>query len=120
MCLYNSWFSGDEFKKIKPNLKKIIGHEIKILRKMHGVSGFELGVMINKSQQQISRYENGSTPIPLDTLILLLCLFNIPPDIFFGKILFLLKNNENTKKSLNNIYKSSKIHKHSEYWKTLK
>lgn len=120
MCLYNSWFSGKDLKTIKFNLKKTIGREIKTLRKMHGISGLELGIIIDKSQQQISRYENGSTSIPLETLMLLLYLFNVPPEIFFNRILFLVKNDANIKKTLFNISKSSKIHNYSEYWKTLK
>ncbi|HEO9718816.1 TPA: helix-turn-helix transcriptional regulator [Morganella morganii subsp. morganii] len=120
MHSYIKWLSDDEFERFKFNLTKIIGREIRTLRKTHGVSGLELGITINKSQQQVSRYENGSTPIPLDILIILLYIFEIPPEFFFNKILSSLKSDINTKKTLGNISKSSKIHKHSEYWKTLK
>ncbi|HCR3201432.1 TPA: helix-turn-helix transcriptional regulator [Morganella morganii] len=120
MHSYIKWLSDDEFERFKFNLTKIIGREIKTLRKTHGVSGLELGITINKSQQQVSRYENGSTPIPLDILIILLYIFEMPPEFFFNKILSSLKSDINTKKTLGNISKSSKIHKYSEYWKTLK
>ncbi|WP_205814049.1 helix-turn-helix domain-containing protein, partial [Morganella morganii] len=71
----------------KKELHAVIGQEIRILRKSKGITGHELGSIIQLSQQQISRYENGDSAIPLDTLILILRIFNISPEKFIHRVL---------------------------------
>ncbi|HGN9341093.1 TPA: helix-turn-helix domain-containing protein, partial [Morganella morganii] len=77
-------------RNFKKKLQVIIGQEIKALRKSKGISGYELGDIIRISQQQISRYECGDSAIQIDTLILILRLFNISPEKFIHRILFLV------------------------------
>ncbi|MEY1422384.1 helix-turn-helix domain-containing protein [Morganella morganii] len=76
-------------RNFKKKLQVIIGQEIKSLRKSKGISGYELGDIIRISQQQISRYECGDSAIQIDTLILILRLFNISPEKFIHRILSL-------------------------------
>lgn len=119
MFSYNKDISSHELKKLQLKIRKVIGAELKIIRKVHGISGMELGNLINKSQQQISRYENGSTVIPLDILILLLYLFETPPDVFFERIFGHIKSDTNAQRLLNRKSKLCSIYKCKEYWKSL-
>lgn len=48
---------------------KMIGGQIRKIRKITGITSTELAGMIGVSQQQISRYENGSTKISLDIIL---------------------------------------------------
>ncbi|MCI9740285.1 helix-turn-helix domain-containing protein [Proteus mirabilis] len=43
--------------------------KIKEVRKSVGLSGNELGKVLGLSQQQVSRYERGESPITIDILI---------------------------------------------------
>ncbi|HBC0990430.1 TPA: helix-turn-helix transcriptional regulator [Escherichia coli] len=54
-----------------------LGMWIKSLRKQRGLSGKQLAVMINISQQQISRYERGVSDIRPDMLVHLLFILKI-------------------------------------------
>ncbi|MEI9747925.1 helix-turn-helix domain-containing protein [Moellerella wisconsensis] len=49
-------------------LNKKIGCFIKNKRKRMNITGKDLGVMLNISQQHVSRYENGITKITVTTL----------------------------------------------------
>ncbi|MDF5911618.1 helix-turn-helix transcriptional regulator [Morganella morganii] len=84
----------------KKELHAVIGQEIRILRKSKGITGHELGSIIQLSQQQISRYENGDSAIPLDTLILILRIFNISPEKFIHRVLFILNRDPDSKKTI--------------------
>lgn len=87
----------------KKELHTVIGREIKILRKSKGITGYELGTIIQLSQQQISRYENGDSAVPLDTLILILRIFNISPEKFLHRVLLILNRNPDSKKLLSHM-----------------
>lgn len=87
----------------KKELHVIIGREIKTLRKSKGITGYELGSIIKLSQQQISRYENGDSAVPLDTLILILRIFNISPEKFIHRVLLVLNRDPDSKKLLSHM-----------------
>ncbi|MDR2226600.1 MULTISPECIES: helix-turn-helix domain-containing protein [Providencia] len=54
---------------IRPNIfNKKIGCFIRNKRKRMDITGRDLGVMLNVSQQQVSRYENGITNITVTML----------------------------------------------------
>lgn len=54
---------------IRPNIfNKKIGFFIRNKRKRMDITGKDLGVMLNVSQQQVSRYENGITNITVTML----------------------------------------------------
>lgn len=54
---------------IRPNIfNKKIGCFIRNKRKRMDITGKDLGVMLNVSQQQVSRYENGITNITVAML----------------------------------------------------
>ena len=54
---------------IRPNIfNKKIGCFIRNNRKRMDITGKDLGVMLNVSQQQVSRYENGITNITVTML----------------------------------------------------
>ncbi|HFF8522806.1 TPA: helix-turn-helix domain-containing protein [Providencia rettgeri] len=54
---------------IRPNIfNKKIGYFIRNKRKRMDITGKDLGVMLNVSQQQVSRYENGITNITVTML----------------------------------------------------
>ncbi|QNH64642.1 helix-turn-helix transcriptional regulator [Proteus vulgaris] len=53
-------------------LRKIIGKYIKEARINKSLSGEQLGMLLNVSQQQISRYENAETSINIETLYVIL------------------------------------------------
>ncbi|HID7484206.1 TPA: helix-turn-helix domain-containing protein [Morganella morganii] len=55
--------------KIKNNVNVSVGKNIKKVRKSLGLSGNELGKILGVSQQQVSRYESGTSAITIDTLI---------------------------------------------------
>ncbi|EPL8096244.1 helix-turn-helix domain-containing protein [Morganella morganii] len=55
--------------KIKNNVSVSVGKKIKKVRKTVGLSGNELGKLLGLSQQQVSRYESGTSAITIDILI---------------------------------------------------
>lgn len=99
----------------KKELHTVIGQEIKTLRKSKGITGYELGSIIKLSQQQISRYENGDSAIPLDTLILILRVFNISPEKFIHRVLFILNRDPDAKKLLSHMSNHLNIYTDSSY-----
>ena len=48
-----------------------IGQKIKETRKSFGMTGKQLGLRLGVTQQQISRYESGTTPMTIDILFLI-------------------------------------------------
>ncbi|MEM8201591.1 helix-turn-helix transcriptional regulator, partial [Morganella morganii] len=53
-----------------------IGGKIKCQRLKNCLTGKELSIKINISQQQLSRYETGASLIPLDKLLMLADVLN--------------------------------------------
>ncbi|MGL4171592.1 helix-turn-helix domain-containing protein [Morganella morganii] len=105
-------------RNFKKKLQVIIGQEIKTLRKSKGISGYELGDIIRMSQQQISRYECGDSAIQIDTLILILRLFNISPEKFIHRILFLVNRDIESGKLLSVMSNHFHIYSDSNYLET--
>ncbi|EMJ4843575.1 TPA: helix-turn-helix transcriptional regulator [Morganella morganii] len=55
-----------------------VGKKIKEIRKSMGISGSCLAKRVGVSQQQISRYESGQTPMTIDMLIMISHVLNCP------------------------------------------
>lgn len=72
--------------QLKPIVSSSISQEIRSLRKRKGLSGKELGQLLNISQQQVSRYENGVNLISIDMLLLLLYVLDTKPFEFMSDI----------------------------------
>ncbi|HEM7146932.1 TPA: helix-turn-helix transcriptional regulator [Providencia stuartii] len=79
--------------RISVNLNKEIGRFIRQLRVSNSLSGKEFGRLVNLSQQQISRYENGVTCININTLNTLLVELNTDWSEFYKKVLHIDVNN---------------------------
>nr|WP_247709854.1 helix-turn-helix transcriptional regulator [Morganella morganii] len=62
-----------------------IGGKIKCQRLKNCLTGKELSIKINISQQQLSRYETGASLIPLDKLLMLADVLNISVSYFLMK-----------------------------------
>ncbi len=60
--MYSSSLQNENFFSI------IVGKKIRDFRIEKGISGAELGKMLNLSQQQVSRYERGINKITVDLL----------------------------------------------------
>lgn len=63
-----------------------IGSRIKCQRLKNCLTGKELSIKINISQQQLSRYETGASLIPLDKLLMLADILNINVNYFFDDV----------------------------------
>lgn len=63
-----------------------IGGKIKCQRLKNSLTGKELSIKINISQQQLSRYETGASLIPLDKLLMLADVLNISVSYFFDEM----------------------------------
>ncbi|MBC3997434.1 helix-turn-helix transcriptional regulator [Morganella morganii] len=61
---------------------KLIGGQIRKMRRITGVTSTELGNLIGVSQQQISRYEIGSTKISLEIILRISQVFGVSPYYF--------------------------------------
>ncbi|NIH17159.1 helix-turn-helix transcriptional regulator [Morganella morganii] len=61
---------------------KIIGGQIRKIRRITGVTSTELGNLIGVSQQQISRYEIGSTKISLEIILRISQALGVSPYYF--------------------------------------
>lgn len=68
-------------------LRKNIGLFIRELRVNNFLTGAQLGKLINVSQQQISRYENGVTSISIETLSNILQVLGSEWNEFYYKVL---------------------------------
>lgn len=60
-------------------------NRIKQLREEFKMSQTELGKKLNKTQQQISLYENGTNELDIDGYLILSKLFNCPIEYIAGK-----------------------------------
>lgn len=63
-----------------------VGREIRRQRKSRGMTGKELALRLNVSQQQVSRYECGVCHVSVDTLIHILAIFHVSIDEFFKPV----------------------------------
>lgn len=63
-----------------------VGKEIHKLRKERSMTGKELAILVNVSQQQISRYECDVCNLTVDTLIIILNVLNVPLTDFFNQV----------------------------------
>ncbi|WP_272671837.1 helix-turn-helix domain-containing protein [Providencia sp. PROV104] len=64
-----------------------IGNYIKNMRSKKGLTGKELANLIHVSQQQISRYENGTATVSIDRMLHILCMLNLSIHDFVEKII---------------------------------
>lgn len=65
---------------------RLIGNRIRSIRKSKGLTGSDLGKLLNLSQQHISRIENGSVKLNIEQLqritdVLVVPLYNILLDV---------------------------------------
>lgn len=61
-----------------------IGQKIRNIRKFHNMTQVKFSEKIHMTQQTLSRYENGKTPIPNDVIENVAQEFCIPLSYFFG------------------------------------
>lgn len=74
--MYSSSLQNENFFSI------IVGKKIRDFRIEKGMSGAELGKMLNLSQQQISRYERGINKITVDLLYEASLILDIDIELF--------------------------------------
>ena len=79
----------------------LIGNYLKSKRIEYGMTGAQVGKLLQVSQQQVSRYENGINTISLDLVLLFLDKLDLSIESFF---LYLLKEIDT---ELNNIHDES-------------
>ncbi len=65
---------------------KIIGQNLRKVRKLQGLSQTAFGKKIGVSSQQIQKYESGQNRLSCDRMYTVCCLFNVPADWFFEGI----------------------------------
>ena len=63
----------------KEDLLKIIGGNIKLLRKYYGITSEELGKETGMGRTAISRIENGKINITMETLVVIANYFKVSP-----------------------------------------
>lgn len=73
--------------KEQKSLNEKVGQYLKETRMNKDLSGKDLGVLLNISQQQISRYERGQNQITLDKLELMLSALEITWSDFIDSII---------------------------------
>ncbi|HEM7134008.1 TPA: helix-turn-helix transcriptional regulator [Providencia rettgeri] len=70
---------------IKGIIARNVGLKIKTIRKIYKVSGLNLAEFIGISQQQLSKYENGRSDIPISKIMLIAFYFSVDVNYFFTK-----------------------------------
>lgn len=75
-------------KKKPKELDIQIGSYIKKIRKEKGLSGMDLAQKIGISQQQLSRYENGTTKLTFATINEILLVFNKQWFHLFNEVIY--------------------------------
>lgn len=99
------------------NISIYIGSLLKCYRKSVGMTGAELGLRLNMSQQQISRYERGKNELTINGLMEFLLALDLKVydiDYFMKCILkFYQKNNEYDSLVLEDIHFSKRNNFHS-------
>ncbi len=77
-----------------------IGQRIRERRKAVGMSQTELSVLMGFSYQQIQKYENGSSQISIDKLLLFAKILNVTPHYFYEGIKLDEQNSNGIKNNL--------------------
>ncbi len=72
------------YNKIMENLKKFVGNKIKESRKDKGLTQKEVAAILNMTQQQYSRFENGVFELDYENLVKISTLFEVSLDYLFG------------------------------------
>ena len=62
-----------------------IGYRLKLLRKQYHLSQIELGKLLGVSKVSISNYQKGSRTPSMQTLLMILRVFNVSADYILGK-----------------------------------
>ncbi|MTC21249.1 helix-turn-helix domain-containing protein [Providencia stuartii] len=78
-------------------LSTLSGYFLRKARKEKKITGKELAKLMGSSQQQISRYENGITPLTIDLLYKFLLILEIDGASFIQKIFHEYANGSNNK-----------------------
>ncbi|MDV5227664.1 helix-turn-helix domain-containing protein [Providencia manganoxydans] len=81
-------------KSDSQSLRKDIGIFIRESRISKSLTGTQLGNLLDVSQQQISRYENGITSINIETLDTILQILDIEWSEFYRKVLMVDVTNQ--------------------------
>ena len=68
------------------NIQNIIGNNLKIIRKINGLSLVEMGTLLGCTGQQVQKYEVGKNKISITSLIKFATHLNIPIAVFFKEI----------------------------------
>lgn len=71
---------------MKETIRKYIADELRSLRAKNNISLVELSNILKINKDTISRYENASSSINIDTLETFLNYYNIDFDIFFSNV----------------------------------
>ncbi|WP_322957912.1 helix-turn-helix domain-containing protein [Providencia huashanensis] len=72
--------------KSEKNISVLAGRLLKEYRTSAGYTVWKLAEKINRSEQQLFRYERGVNKIDLDTLLTALRVLNIPSPDFFAQL----------------------------------
>ena len=62
-----------------------IGYRLKLLRKQYNLSQIELGRMLGVSKVSVSNYEKGARIPSMETLLMILRVFNVSADYILGR-----------------------------------
>lgn len=89
-------------KNTKNNVSASVGRKIKGIRKLAGMSGYDLAQRLGLSQQQISRYECGQTSMTIDTVVMIAHVLNISVNELLDD--YLTSEYSNTMLLVNNLY----------------
>ena len=76
----------------KNDIDFIIGQQLKKLRSEQGINGSQLGKILDISQQQVSRYENGVTTLSIDAIVTICLCFNLSLKEFLAPLMMLTEN----------------------------
>lgn len=71
---------------MKETIRRYIADELRSLRAKNNISLVELANILKINKDTISRYENASSSINIDTLETFLNYYNIDFDIFFSNV----------------------------------
>ncbi len=66
------------------NIKQLVGNRIKESRKQKGLTQKEVANILNMTQQQYSRFENGVFELDYENLIAISKLYEVSLDYIFG------------------------------------
>lgn len=84
------------------SITKIVGASMKRARREKGLSGYEIAVRLNISQQQISRYERGINHISVDMLFNFMLALDISYEIILQYVLEEMKSSDMYVLDINN------------------